>query len=131
MTTKPSIKELDDLAERFRNWKQNNPHRRLPKEFWSEVLVHCDQYGRNAVAKAIGCAPSLIHRKQRKKQHIISPEVAFVEIQQNQHTFDVSQIQVNIQNRNGVAVELSFQCSVEQIFPLISSLFMEGSPCSR
>lgn len=131
MNTKPSIKKLDDLGERFRNWKQNNPHQRVPKEFWNEALVLSDQYGRKAVAKVIGCAPSHIHHKQRKKQHIIAPEVAFVEIQQSQPTFDASQIQITIQNRNGVAVELSFQGGVEQIFPLISSLFKEGSPCSR
>jgi hypothetical protein len=82
MTTKPS--KLSDLSELFRNWKQNNPHKRVPKEFWNEAFVCCDQYGHSAVAKAIGCATSRIHQKQQKKQHIPSPEVAFVEIQQSQ-----------------------------------------------
>ena len=131
MTSKSSIKKLDDLGEQFRNWKQNNPHQHIPKEFWNEVLVHSDQYGRNAVAKAIGCAPSLIRHKQRKKQPVATSEVAFVEIQQSQPTFDAGQIQINIQNRSGMAVELSFQGGVEQIFPLISALFKEGFQCSK
>lgn len=131
MTIKSSIKELDNLGERFRNWKQNNPHKYIPREFWNEALVHSNKYGRSAVAKAIGCAPSLIRHKQQKKQHVAAAEVAFVEIQQGKSTFDVNQIQINIQNRSGMAIELSFQGGVDQIFPLISSLFKEGSPCSR
>ena len=129
MTTKPS--KLSDLSELFRNWKQNNPHKRVPKEFWNEAFVYCDQYGHSAVAKAIGCAPSRIHQKQQKKHRIPTPEVAFVEIQQSQPRVEVSKIQMNIQNRNGVVVELSFQGSLDQVFPLISSLFTETHPCFR
>ena len=124
MTINTSIKELDNLGERFRNWKQNNPHKNIPREFWNEALVHSDKYyGRSAVAKSIGCAPSLIRLKQQKKQQVAAPEVSFVEILQSKSTFDVNQIQINIQNRSGMAIELSFQGGVDQIFPLISSLF--------
>ena len=131
MTIKSSIKDLDNLGERFRNWKQNNPHKRIPRELWNEALIHSDKYGHNAVAKAIKCAPSTIHHKQQKKQYAAAPKVAFVEIQQIKSTFDSSQIQINIQNRSGIAIELSFQGDVDQIFPLISSLFKDSSACSR
>lgn len=84
MTTKLSITELDDLGERFRNWKQNNPHQHVPKEFWNEALTYSDQYGHNAVARAIGRSPSLISRKKQKKQRVAVQEVVFVEIQKSQ-----------------------------------------------
>ena len=131
MTINTSIKELDNLGERFRNWKQNNPHRSVPREFWNEALVHSDKYGRRAVAKSIGCAPSLIRLQAAKKTTYDRPRSCICGDTAKQPTFDVSQVQINIQNRNGVAVELSFQGGVALIFPLISSFFKEGAPCSR
>jgi hypothetical protein len=130
MTFHPTIKELDDLGERFHKWKQNNPYRHVPKDYWDDALKCTVKYGPYNVAQSIGYSASYIIQKQRKGQSAPLHQLEFVEIQPSQTACDLDKIQMNIQNHRGVAVELSFQGSVEQIFPLISSLFKE-SACSR
>jgi hypothetical protein len=131
MTFNSIDKELDDLAERFHNWKKSNPHRHIPKEYWNDALQCTDKYGPYAVAESIGYSSTYLIQKQRKKHSIATSSLEFVEIQPNQPTFVTDKIQMNIQNQHGVAVDLSFQGGIEQTFPLIYSLFKEGVSCSR
>ena len=131
MTLNSSIKELNELGERFHNWKKNNPCRRFPKEYWADVFKFTAKYSLDAVAKSIGYAPSYILRKQQKKWPSSTLEKEFVEIQPSQTIFDLNQIRVHIHKPQGTAIELSFHGGVEQLFPLIHSLFKEGEPCFR
>jgi hypothetical protein len=131
MTSYSSIKELDDLGERFHRWKQNNPNRHVPKKFWDETIQILDKYSIDAVACAIGYPPAYVLHKQQKKQAVAITETEFVEIHSNHTISDLNPIRVNIQNHQGINVELSFQGNLEQIFPLISTLFKEGNPCSK
>ena len=130
MTFNSSIKELDELGERFHSWKQNNPYRHVPKGYWDEALEFTTKYSLDDVAKAIGYTSSYILYKKQKKQPTATHKMEFVQIRPSQIVSDLNQIQMNIQNIQGVSVELSFQGCVEQVFPLISSLFKER-PCSK
>lgn len=131
MTFHPSIKELDDLGEQFHNWRQINPHRRIPKKYWDDALKYLAKYGSYDVAKSIGYSPAYIIQKQRKAQSRSLPAIEFVEIQSSKPVSELSPVQINIRNRQGVALELSFQGGLEQIFPLISLLFKEETSCCR
>lgn len=132
MSVNHSSKDLEDLGEQFHNWQQNNPHRHIPKHFWGCALDLLTKFSVEDVAKSIGYSPSYILLKQRRRSAVVSSDTEFVELQPNQSSFDPCQIiRMNIQDHTGVMVELSFHGSVEQIFPLISSLFQEGKSCSK
>lgn len=131
MTSYSSIKELEDLSERFHKWKQNNPNRHVPKKFWDDTIQILDKYSLDVVANAIGYPPAYLLHKQQKRQALVITETEFVEMNSSQTISGLNSIRVNIQNHKGINVELSFQGEVGQIFPLISTLFKEGNPCSK
>jgi hypothetical protein len=137
MSLNSSIKDLKILQEQFHQWKQQKPQCRIPKQLWNCALDLLSKYSIDDIAKSVGFSPSYVRLKQRKKIAEVPPKVRFVEIQPsaevptNQTSFESSQIRVNIHNRQGVTIELSFQGSVDQAIPIISSLFMEGKSCSR
>lgn len=131
MTSHFSINELDDLGERFHKWKQNNPNRHVPKKFWDDTIQILDKHSLDAVARAIGYPPAYVFHKQKQSKAVALPETEFVEIRSTQTISNLNPIKVNIQNCQGINVELSFQGQIEQLFPLISNLFKEGNSCSR
>lgn len=126
------VNELEDLREQFHNWKQTNPQKRIPTRLWDHALDLLSKHSLDDIAKSIGSSPSYIRRKQKQKSATVAPELKFVEVQPNLATLGVSQaIQVNIQDHKGIVAQISFQGSIDQIFPLITTLFKEGKPCSK
>lgn len=128
--TSDSFTELSNIRERFHNWKQNNSHQHVPKELWDDALKLIDKYSLKEVAESIGYAPAYVRIKQRYKQALIPSAVQFVEMA-TQTTFDQNLNQVIIRNQQGVSVEIAFQGSFEQVFPLITSLFKDGHSCCK
>jgi len=126
------VSELEYLRKQFHNWKQTNPKKRIPTRLWDDALDLLNKHSLDDIAKSIGFSPAYLRHKQKKRSAAVVPKLKFVEVQPNQATLGVSQaIHVNIQNHKGIVVDLSFQGSMDQIFPLITTLFREGKPCSK
>jgi hypothetical protein len=122
--------ELTGLREQFLNWKQLYPHKQLPKHLWDHALALLSKYSLNDIAKSIGTSPQYLRLKQKKRLSTHPPKMHFVEIEPSQ-VCDLNQIRMQIRDHKGLAVELSFQGSVDQIFPLISTLLKEENSCSK
>lgn len=130
MSLNSSTNDLTEIGDRFLNWKQLYPHKKLPKSFWDDAFSLIAKYTFNDVAKAIGFSPQYLRLKQKKRLSAANPfPLHFVEIEPSQ--IDSTQIKLHIHGHNGLAVDISFQGNINQIFPLLSYLLKEENPCSK
>ena len=119
------IKDLDDLKAKFQDWKQSNPSHYIPKGYWNDVFYLLPKYGLKAVAKLVEFTPLHLMSKQRKKSSHAEPEISLAGIQVNSPILTPIQIQVNLRNNQGIAVELSLTGYLKGISTYISVLLKE------
>ena len=131
MTLHATINELQDIGERFHNWRQTHPYKRIPKEYWDDALQLINKHGLHSVSTSIACTPCYLLRKQQKKHSASPSTLEFAEIQLRQPLVASNQIQVNIKSRQGISVDISLQGNLEEVFPLVVALFKEEKPCSK
>jgi hypothetical protein len=116
-------KEVKKIGDRFRNWRDQNPHRHIPEQLWDCALELAYRYSIADVAKAIGFSVSYIKRKLKAQKR--SQEFAVVIPQAS----TANTIQMDIQSPNDIVIKLS--CSPDQAFSIISMLFKEKNLCSK
>ncbi|MGA8163978.1 MAG: hypothetical protein WB791_03010 [Waddliaceae bacterium] len=127
MNTNASQK-LQELGDQFLKWRQNNPHRHIPRNLWDKALLLAEKHDVKKVAKEIGFPANYIRRKI-KKRLVPNPTVQkFVEVRSHPNNpLEVSQgMKLRIQQSGGTMAELFFQGSVEQVFPLMRMLLREN-----
>ena len=119
--------DIEGVGGQFHTWKKQNPRRRIPQHLWYCALDLITRHSIHEIAKAIGFSVAYIRHKLKAKQN--SNE--FVAILPQTPMSSGNTIKMNIQCSQGIAIELAFQGSLDQAFPLISMLFKEQSSCSK
>lgn len=131
MSSNSSTEELENLRQQFLKWRQKKPRGRYPRHLWDSALKLASKYSYKVVAKQTGYSPYYLRNKEKSRSIPVPPKINFVEVKPEMPTRCSQTVRVRIQQSNGVTADLSFDGYVEQVFPLLSTVFQEADPCSR
>jgi hypothetical protein len=105
---------LESLAQNFKAWRGDRPHRSYPKQFWEDIRTLSKQHSISEIAKALGINVAFLRQKIKKK----SIEFAPVELKT---FYSITSIDffTNLSDR---PMTVRFQSDHEQLASLILAL---------
>ena len=134
MLTTPSRDELDELARKFKSWRQQHPRKYTPRAYWAHAAQLAELFSVKTVAKRVGVEPSALRRKIKREQRNGQcslekvDDLQFVEVppQAAKQILKFDQtVTMRVQNPKGLQIDLSFTSDIGELFPLLKNLIKE------
>lgn len=132
-----SVNELEELAQRFKSWREQYRSRHFPQSYWVHAVTLAKRHSVDVVAKQIGISSNYLHFKLKQKSQnpvrskVVSHDSQFVEVSVKETLTFAQPVTMRLRNSKGLEMELSFSGSPQQIFPLIKDLVEQEQRCSK